>query len=530
MARSTLFDALRNTLRTSTLEAPSKEAVELVRSSRRAFVRNSALLGAGLAAAKGFAAPRTNPNLRIGIVGAGLGGLVAGWELNRAGYLATVHEASGRAGGRCFSMGGRWGGPVNFPGQIVERGGELIDTGHKTMLGYANEFGLATENLVKQPGEVRYFFFGQQHAEATIVDEFRAFVPRMQADLKTLSAAPTFFNKTAADVALDQVSIREYLVTRGASALLTEVICEAYEAEYGLSADQQSCFNLLYFIRVNRQSNFEPFGVSDERYHLVDGNEAVPHAIAGRLGNQVRYGERLESAKKNSAGEVVLSFRINNRSVTATYDAVIFAIPFSVMRTVNLDASLGFSADKRRAIDTLGYGNNAKMMVGFNGPFWRALGNDGATYSDLTDHQATWETNHSYATASNAVLVDYSSGARGANLDPSRLQSEAQKFVAAYDRVCPGALARVKKNAAGEILAHLEHWPSNPLSRGSYTCYTLGQFTGVAGLEGQTQGNCFFAGEHANSFYMWQGYLEGACLSGKDAAAMVLQAIKVGQL
>jgi monoamine oxidase len=128
------------------------------------------------------------------------------------------------------------------------------------------------------------------------------------------------------------------------------------------------------------------------------------------------------------------------------------------------------------------------------------------------------------------VLVDYSSGARGANLDPSRLQTEAQKFVAAYDRVCPGALARVKKNAAGEILAHLEHWPSNPLSRGSYTCYTRGQFTGVAGLEGQTQGNCFFAGEHANSFYVWQGYLEGACLSGKDAAAMVLQAIKVGQL
>jgi monoamine oxidase len=427
-------------------------------------------------------------------------------------------------------MGGRWGGPVNFPGQIIERGGELIDTAHKAMLGYANEFNLATENYVKQPGEVRYFFGGQHVPESVVVNEFRAFVPMMRADLQTLSAAPTFFSHSAADVALDHLSIREYLVTRGASPLLTEVICETYEAEYGLAAENQSCFNLLYFIRVNRQSNFEPFGVSDERYHLVDGNEGVPNALAARLGSAVRYGERLESARKTAAGAIELTFRAFNRSVTNTYDAVVFAIPFSVLRTVNLDASLGLSADKRRAIDTLGYGTNAKMMVGFNGPFWRALGNNGATYSDQADHQATWETNHTYATASHATLVDYSSAARGANLDPSRVQLEAAKFVAAYDRVCPGASARVTRNASGEILAHLEHWPSNPLSRGSYTCYTPGQFTGVAGLEGQTQGNCFFAGEHTNSFYVWQGYMEGAALSGKDAAAAVLAAVKSGQL
>jgi monoamine oxidase len=110
------------------------------------------------------------------------------------------------------------------------------------------------------------------------------------------------------------------------------------------------------------------------------------------------------------------------------------------------------------------------------------------------------------------------------------VQTEAQRFVTDLDRVLPGALATVRRTASGALLAHLEHWPSNPLSKGSYTCYRPGQFTQVAGLEGQPQGTCFFAGEHTNSFYVWQGYMEGAVLSGQDAASAILAAVKTGRL
>jgi monoamine oxidase len=71
---------------------------------------------------------------------------------------------------------------------------------------------------------------------------------------------------------------------------------------------------------------------------------------------------------------------------------------------------------------------------------------------------------------------------------------------------------------------HLEHWPSNPLTRGSYTCYRPGQFTTIAGHEGTPVGNLYFAGEHTNSFYEWQGFMEGAALSGIDAAQQILKA------
>ena len=47
------------------------------------------------------------------------------------------------------------------------------------------------------------------------------------------------------------------------------------------------------------------------------------------------------------------------------HDAVVLTIPFTVLRGVDLDTNLGLSPRKRNAIDALGYGTNAKMMVGF---------------------------------------------------------------------------------------------------------------------------------------------------------------------
>src|SRR6185503_20182123 len=209
-------------------------------------------------------------------------------------------------------------------------------------------------------------------------------------------------------------------------------------------------------------------------------------------------------------------------------DAVVLALPFSTLREVELDASLALPDWKLNAIRSLVYGTNAKMMVGFNGRPWLAFGGNGESYSDLPNHQLTWETNPSKSSASRGVLTDYSSGVRGVNLNPHDAQGEAALFLGDLDQVFPGALTSAKRDGQGKFLVHLEHWPSNPLTKGSYTCYLPGQFTTLAGNEGKAVGNVFFAGEHANSFYDWQGFMEGAALSGIDAARAILQAIKGG--
>jgi monoamine oxidase len=125
-------------------------------------------------------------------------------------------------------------------------------------------------------------------------------------------------------------------------------------------------------------------------------------------------------------------------------------------------------------------------------------------------------------------LTDYSGAARGARLDPTAPATEAEKFLADLDRVFPGAAAAATR-VAGRPVVHLEHWPSNPLTRGSYTCYLPGQFTTVAGLEGMRAGSLFFAGEHTNAFSESQGFLEGAAVSGIDAATAILRDLQGGR-
>ena len=510
-------------------ERSERRRAEL-RGSRREFLKSMAGLAAigavtNLAGSldEVFGAQAADSDVKIGIVGAGLAGLVCADELRKNGIRATIFDASTRTGGRCWSL------RDYFPGQVAERGGEFIDTPHKTLLGYIREFGLKVEDVDKEPGEVFYFFNGQRYPEAEVVDEYRDFVAAMRVDLRRLSNEPTADAHSDFDVSLDAVSLAEYLATRGAGPLLKAVLEQAYKAEYGLEVSQQSCLNFLLFIHADRRSKFSPFGIfSDERYHVVDGNDRIVESLSRRLQRRIELGMKLVRVSKTAGGKIDLAFAQGAAIKRFTFDAAVLALPFTTLREVELDSSLALPGWKVNAIQSLGYGTNAKMMIGFNGRPWLGLGSSGESYSDLPNHQLTWETNPSKSGANRGVLTDYSSGLRGAHLNSSDPQGEASQFLSDLDRVFPGALASAKRDAQSKFLVHLEHWPSNPLTKGSYTCYLPGQFTSIAGTEGKPVGNLYFAGEHANSFYEWQGFMEGAALSGIDAARAILQTIKAG--
>lgn len=480
--------------------------------SRRQVLLGAAGLAAVAAVGSGNAYASGGP--RVVVLGAGLAGLAAADRLRKRGVAATIFEAAYRVGGRCQSLRGF------FPGQVAELGGEFIDTAHKTMIGFAREFKLKLEDVGKQPGEPLYRFFGQTYRDPEVVAEFRVLAKRMQADLKASSGAPTAFSNNEADRNLDAIDLRTYLATRGEGLpLIQAVLNEAYLAEYGLEPEEQSCLNLLLFIKLSQRSKFQPFGVfSDERYHVREGNDGIAQGLASRLPGPIELGCTVKSIGRLASGELEIEFW-NRGPVRA--DHVICTLPFTVLRNDLLRANLDLPAAQRTAVNELGYGANAKTMVSISGRTWQAAGSNGTAYSDLESLQTCWETNPANAGAT-TILTDYASGNRGAFLESQSVPDQVESWLTDVDQVFPGTSAAAVRDSSGPRAVR-RVWTSDPLALGSYTCYLPGQFTQVAGWESVANRNLHFAGEHADSFYSWQGFMEGACLSGIRAANEVLQ-------
>lgn len=544
MSHSDLFDRFRRVIGiaraceeagVSTAEGLARRAAAEHRmASRRSFMK-----GVGAAAAFGAASTLTGcsplpglgesaeslkgtASLDVAIVGAGLAGLSCADQLRQAGIIATIYEGNTRIGGRQRSQAGF------FPGQVVELGGELIDTSQKNMINYARAFGLTLEDYLKSPGDTFYYLDGRSYSEAAVVDSFRSFVDGMRDDLRKISGAPSADAHTAFDQQFDDMSIAEYLASRGADKVLTATVASAYVGEYGRSISDQSALNFLLYIRADRRSKFEPFGTSDQRFRVVEGNDGIAKGLYARVADRVQLGSALRGVRKTTTGRIELTFQIESKTVVRTHDVAVIAIPFTVLRGLSLDDNLALPAWKKQAIAELGYGTNSKNMVGFDGRPWAAQGGNGMAYATLANLQNCWETSWTTASASRAVMTNFTGGALGAAQDPAQLEAQTSAFLADLDTVYPGAAAQASRDARGKLRASMAAWPKNPWSLGSYTCYRPGQFTRLCGNEGKPVGNLYFAGEHCDSFYNQQGFMEGALSSGISTAATIAALVKNG--
>jgi monoamine oxidase len=530
MSRTPLFREVRRAFRLARaaerLRAGSAETIERQRErAQSAGWTRRELLGAGAVLATGAAlgcrtlapAPRFTATLErpIVVVGAGIAGLTCAYRLREAGVPVRLYEAQERTGGRMYSLRDRFA-----DGQVIELGGELIDTPHARIRALATELGIELDDLADEAPGIRaetWYFGGALRSEVAVVEAFRPVAARLEAALAAIpeGAEITYRTPSGAE-ALDRMTIAEWLDGAGVDGWFRDLLDVAYTTEYGLETDRQSALNFLWMIDPEPDP-FRVFGESDERFHTRGGNDRIPGELARRLGATIATGHVLESVAERAGGGLTASFRRGASSVEVAASAVVLAIPFTLLREVRLDVEL--APAKRRAIAELGYGTNAKLMVGFSSRPWRTQhGSNGSAFADLP-FQLVWETSRKQPGAA-GILTNFTGGRRGLEVAAGTAAEQAARLVADLERVFPGVAAA----RAGMTEARF-HWPSNPWVKGSYACYLPGQWTSICGAEGEPEGDLYFCGEHAS--LAAQGYMEGGCETGEAAAAAILTRLGV---
>jgi monoamine oxidase len=505
--------------------------------SRRQFLKSGAAAAAatGLAVSSGggiaeaaltdevsAAAPA---GARIAVVGAGLAGLNAAWQLRKAGYNATVYEARSRVGGRCHSV-------TTGQGYELDLGGSFVNSDHDDMLRLLADFRLHGDLFNRLNDAARaasqdpptppdaFYFNGRHIREAEVANALRGLAKQITDDAVLLDQnwskwAPKF----------DALSVTQYLDQHKdkIGAPFARVLMEnAIRTEYGVEPRDSSALQLLFLLPVVDGDFVEVLGYSDEAYVLDGGIGRLPQAMAAALGRDwVKLGHVLTRVEDRKS-MYVLTFA-NGLTIQADY--VIIAIPVSLLKTIDWVVTL--PSQFRRYINEINLGRNEKTFAGFSERVWRTqkvfvngLWTDESSLAGVAGrgYSAAWDGTQHQVDRPDGALTFYFGGA---DLDQ---RTPAGGLVTSFDRIIPGAAAKYNQfNLA-------TNWTNQQFTRGAYVNFRPGQLTGfgqyfwIEGFQSVAFRNLVFAGENFSD--LWYGFMNGAAETGRLAAGLVSGMLK----
>ena len=484
---------------------------------RREFVKATALTTASVAASPlnsfGLGADafrrRESPK-KIIIIGAGLAGLSAGYELTQVGHDVTILEARSRPGGRVYTLRDPFAEEV-----YAEAGATRIPNPHHFTLKYAKLFGLPLELF--EPANLRSVYHVRgKRIEVTagkkiewpynLTAEERALglnglrqkvVGSMLSEIGDVTdpkwPSSELLNK------YDRMNRSDFWRSRGASSEAIALL------SLGGIDDRVETWSTLFMLR-NQALNRE----RKEYYKIKGGNDLLPKAFANRLSQKVHYNAQVVRIEQNAEQVRAIFDRVGQHH-TLTADYLICAVPFSVQR--NIEASPAFSIEKQKAIEQMSYLSGSKIFLQSKKRFWLEDGLSGFATTDLPIREV-WDMTHNQP-GTRGILQVY----------PISLHSRQVTGMTENERI-NFALAQVEIIYPA-IRQHFEGgvtkcWDEDQWARGVSSYYKPGEFSSLLPHVARPEGRIHFAGEHTS---VWiDGWMQGALESGNRVAREVNEA------
>ena len=233
-----------------------------------------------------------------------------------------------------------------------------------------------------------------------------------------------------------------------------------------------------------------------EAHRIVGGNDQLATALARGLGDRLRLGVGVIDID-GDAGVVTV---VGGERVVGTH--IVAAVPLPPLSRMwqAMPAPLG----------AVSYGIGAKFSVQLHRRIWRDHDLSGSVLSDRAWGEL-WEATDDQPGDAGILtfLLSSHDGAAFATLPdaPRRMLAEIERFF-------PGGA-----NLAGDQI--LTDWTNDPLSIGTYACFSTGQLLPAQAVMAQAMGKVWLAGEHADAF---TGFMEGALRSGRATATRITAA------
>jgi monoamine oxidase len=441
---------------------------------------------------------------RVVIVGAGLAGLVAGYELTRAGHDVIILEAQRRPGGRVYTLRAPFSDNL-----YAEAGAGRIPPWHNVTLQYVREFRLpltrfapTTRNFVWFLGGKRWSLPpGQSPPASELPYTLTADERRMGLDgvydkyiHQPIRRLPRFsVEQTLPDAAraLDDETIAESIRRQGGSEDAIRYLTSGF-------ADDSA----LDFLR-DGEGHDVPF-----LWKIIGGNDRLPHAFADRLRARIQYGAPVVRLAQDERG-VSATVEQAGRRHEVRGDHLICTLPFPVLRDVEITPA--FPEAKMDAIRTMEYGAVTRVYLQMRERYWRAQGNNGFVHNDLA--LEIWDPTHDLATQ-RGILMSYCYEDRARAVQAMAGEERIRWMLDLAETVHPGAREHFEGGTSWV-------WHEDPWQRGAYPVFRRGQLRRFAGHIATAEGRIHMAGDATSDY---PGWMQGALLSGLRAAKEIQSA------
>jgi monoamine oxidase len=434
------------------------------------------------------------PRKKTIVVGAGLAGLSAAYELVQSGHQVTVLDARDRPGGRVLTLRDTFA-----DGQYAEAGAETFGETHNFVQHYVQALQLETIPAWNYGKLTSLVLRGGLRTPSSSDLTRKYIVPAVKEIGDPL--APGW---PSADLLrqFDRVSMVELLQSRGASSEEIAQLEIIYSDSWDNGTTPDSALCLLRDEAIARK------GAS---FRIRGGNDQLPKALARSLGARVHYRTTLERIQQNS-NQVTVTASTSGRRSQISADYLICAIPFTVLRSI--EVSPAFSEGKQRAIRELSYNSVTRVYVQSQTRSWIADGLSGYAATDLPVG-TVWDCTEGQPGA-RGILECYASGERARRLASLSEPLRVRTVVENLQKVFPNA----SLNAGSEKAVSIA-WDADPLVKGAFAWFKRDQMSALLPHIARREGRVFFAGEHTSP---WFGWMQGALESGNRAAHEVNEA------